>query len=187
MKDENSNSDWDKEYQIFLASQRSSPPAHLTSHSKNMVSRELNPSHFLVFAKLFAIHLISGTLTLFLCPQFGVASPLKENFLFKAFLFLGDYGCMLACGSLFLGATALASVICLRAPEIRAIRNSRGLQWAFLALISVGFFLSFREQESAVPAGLIVTWFAGALVGGVSVFQVADHFRSRMSQARQLR
>ncbi len=180
MKEKRASSNWNEEYRFFVDSPAAPPPDHLTRHFKKSVSREFNPSHSLVFAKLFAIHFISAALTLFFCPQLGFAVHGKSELLFDVFLRLGEYGCMLACGGLFLGATAFTAAFSLRLPEMRAIRNSRGLQWGLLALLSVGFFLSFREQESVLPLGLVLTWVVGALLGGVSVFHFGYWVRSRL-------
>jgi len=167
----NDKSNWNDEYKMFSEGTPKTPPKHLTVPFKKAVLKELNPSLQLVFAKLFAIHFISGTLTLFFCPQFGFAFHGTDGPLLAAFLRLGEYGCMIACGGLFVGATALVAALTLKAPEVRAIKRSRWLQWALLAFLSLGFFLSFREQESTIPLGLAAAWMTGALAGGISVFQ----------------
>jgi hypothetical protein len=117
--------------------------------------------------------------TLLFCPQFGVTFHAQGDFLYGAFRWLGEYGCMIACGAFFLGATGLSAAIMLRAQEVRVIRKSRGLQWVLLSFLSVGFFLSFQEQERAIPAGLVVAWVAGGILGGFSVFGLSYSLKSR--------
>lgn len=170
---------WNDEYRFFLDSPGSTPPKEFSSQIKKTVHTELNPPRLFVIIKLFAIHIVSGAVTLFFCPQFGLTFHTQSDFLYGAFRWLGEYGCMIACGAFFLGATGLAAAVVLRAQEVRVIRKSRGLQWILLSFISVGFFLAFQEQERAIPLGLVVAWIAGAFLGGLSVFGFSYSLKSR--------
>lgn len=180
MKDKFSSEEWSKEYRYFLESPRSAPSIDVTSFIKKSLDEDLNPRAFKVFSKLFVIHFISGAITLFYCPQFGVSIHGKKSFLLSLFSGFGEYGCMVACGALFLGGTGLVAALLLRSQEIRVIRKSRTLQWALLAFLSLGTFLSVREAEHAIPLSLIAAWVAGALFGGFFTFQLAWFARNRI-------
>ena len=182
MNDRKSRFDWNEEYRLFLDSPRRMPPKEFSSDIKKAVSTELNPPYLLVLSKLFAIHFVSGTVTLLFCPQFGIAIHAQSESLYGLFRWLGEYGCMIACGAFFLGTTGLFAALLLKIQEVRVIRKSRGLQWAALAFVSVGFFLAFQEQEMAMPGGLIIAWIIGALLGGSSVFGLGYLLRSRIRQ-----
>lgn len=182
MNDKKSPFDWNEEYRLFLDSPRRMPPREFSSDIKKAVGTELNPAHWLVLTKLFAIHFVSGTVTLIFCPQFGIGVHAQSELLYGIFRWLGEYGCMIACGAFFLGTTGFFAALLLRVQEVRVIRKSRGLQWALLSFISVGFFLAFQEQEMAIPAGLVVAWIIGALLGGSSVFGLGYLLRSRVRQ-----
>lgn len=171
--------DWNEEFRCFLDGPRSSPPRILSSNIKSMVNKELNPSPQAVLAKLFAIHFVSGSVALFFCPQFGIGFHSQGAPLYGVFRWLGEYGCMLVCGAFFLGTTSFFAAILLKLQEVRVIRKSKGLQWALLSLLSIGFFLALREQESVIPLSLVATWFVGSLMGGASVFGLSYFFRTR--------
>lgn len=178
MKDKFSS--WDKEYQTFLESTPVKPSVDMTSFIKKSLHADLNPSAFKVFSKLFIIHFVSGAITLFFCPQLGVTIHPSNNFLLSFFAGFGEYGCMVACGALFLGGTGLVAALLLRTQEIRVIRKTRALQWALLAFLSLGFFLSVRESEHAISLSLIATWVVGALFGGSFTFQLGWIVRDRI-------
>jgi hypothetical protein len=180
MKDKISSGDWNKEYQYFLESPRQAPRADFTSFIKRTLHEDLNPRAWKVFSKLFVIHFISGTITLFFCPQLGVGFHRENSFLFNLFLGFGEYGCMVACGALFLGSTGLIAALLLRSQEIRVIRKTRALQLALLAFLSLGFFLSFQEAERALPISLMVAWIVGACLGGFFTFQLGWLLRGRI-------
>lgn len=180
MSDKKTSFDWNEEYRLFLDSPRRAPPREFSSQIKKAVDAEFNPARWLVLGKLFAIHFVSGLVTLLFCPQFGITFLGRGEALYGVFRWLGEYGCMVPCGAFFLGTTGLLAALLLKVGEVRVIRKSRGLQWALLSFISVGFFLSFQEQEMAIPGGLILAWIVGALTGGVSVFQVIYLLRTRL-------
>lgn len=180
MNEKISSEELSKEYRYFLSSQRSLPSIDVTSFIKKSLHEDLNPGTFKVFSKLFAIHFISGVITLFYCPQLGVSLHPEESFLLGLFSGFGEYGCMVACGALFLGGTGLTAALLLRFPEIRVIGRSRTLQWALLAFLSLGVFLSVRESEKAIPFGLISAWVGGAFLGGFFTFQLGWLVRGRV-------
>ena len=180
MNDRRFHFDWNEEYRLFLDSPRRTPPREFSSDIKKAVSTELNPAYLLVLSKLFAIHFVSGTVTLLFCPQFGIAIHAQSESLYGVFRWLGEYGCMIACGAFFLGATGFFAALLLKIQEVRVIRKSRGLQWTALAFVSIGCFFAFQEQEMAIPGGLLAAWTLGAFAGGSSVFGVGYLIRSRI-------
>ena len=169
-----------KEYRFFLESPRSNPPSEVSTRIKQSLRDDLNPAAFKVFCKLFAIHFISGTLTLFLCPQLGITLGGDEASFLTLFTKLGEYGCAVACGAMFLGGTGLIAAFLLRSQEVRVIKQTRALQLVLLAFLSLGFLLSVGENERAIPFGLMTAWVAGALLGGVFTFQLGWLVRDRV-------
>ncbi|MBY0370888.1 hypothetical protein K2X33_09395 [bacterium] len=175
---------WAKEFLVFLKSSPITPPRGAGDSLKRYVHADLNPSSWAVFCKLVVIHFVSGALTLFMCPQFGVAfNGSHEHALLNFFRSFGDYGCTLVCGAFFLAGTGLFAALLLRSQDIRVLRKSKFLQWGVLVLISIGFFLSFQEQEQSIPLGLAAAWLVGGLLGGISTFRISYELRSRV-QAR---
>lgn len=183
-KRNSSSQDWNEEYSFLLKSPKMTPPGRVGVDVKRAIHAELNPSAWSVFCKLFAIHFVSGTVTLVFCPQLGFQIHETARTLLVFLSRFGEYGCMLVCGALFLGSTGFFAAFLLKPQEVRAIRKSRGLQWAFLSFLSVGFFLAVREQEHSLPLALIAAWSAGALFGGFFVFRVSYSVRMRLQQLR---
>lgn len=182
MKDKFSLEDWNSEYQYLLDSEEVVPPHHLTSLLKKSFHEDLNPPAWRVFCKLFVIHFIAGAITLYFCPQLGVSIHAKNGVLLSLFQSFGEYGCMIACGAVFLGGTGLTAALLLRSVEIRVIRKTRILQWGFLAFLSLGLFLSIKESEITIPFSLSLTWLIGALTGGFFTFQFGWFVRAKVRQ-----
>jgi hypothetical protein len=90
--------------------------------------------------------------------------------LMEFFMHFGEYGCMVACGSFFLGSSILGAMLLLRPEEIRVIRSHRILELGALTLLSVGFFIMLQAE---VVLGFFLAWAVGALVGGIFTLEVA--------------
>jgi len=177
MKENDRQRDWLREYHAFESASKVRPPAVLSREIKSIFWGDLNPSVARVFAKLVVIHFVAGTLTLLFCPQFGIALFERTHALIEFFLHFGEHGCMIACGAIFLGSTGLVAGFLLRLEEIRVIRKTKFLQLALLALLSLGCFLAFSEQERAMPIGLALAWLVGSVAGGFFSIQLGWKLR----------
>ena len=169
------NQAWLKDYEEFLNSDQASVPAELSQKVSSHVAHLMNPSAGLIFAKMLGLHLVTGTLSLAICHQFGF-NPVGTSFSLEEWFMQvgGHHFCMLACGVLFLSLTLLAAGAFLSIEEILVLKRTRLLQTSGLALFSLGFFLAFGAQF-ALTIGLL--WLAGGLIGGWAATEITSRWR----------
>lgn len=136
----------------------------------------LHPNGWSVFAKLGAIHLAVGVLTLAFCPQFGVKIGAFGLGLARLFAYFGAYGCMVGCGAFFMGSSLVAAGCLLKPEEVRVLRGHQVLQLAALALLSLGAFVMLDAQ---ILAGYAAVWAVGSTLGGVAALELTWLFRVR--------
>ena len=166
------------DFEAFLTAEESKPPEVLTEALFTQIRQDLNPSAWKVFSRISAIHTVAGALSLvFVCPQFGI-SPLGHTALMEWFMQFGHEVCMIACGSVFMGGSALAMSFLLTTEEVRVIRRTRLVQLGTLALLSIGAFL-------CVGAGIVVSlalfWILGSLAGGWATLELGLALRARLT------
>jgi hypothetical protein len=158
-----------------MAADPIAPPSGLTEGLLAKVTADLNPPTWKVFFKLGLVHAVVGSLTLLICPQFGLGPRLGlMTYLMK----LGPHVCMFGCGTLFLGVSALVSAFLLRPEEIRVLRKTVLLQFPLLGLASIGVFLLFG---AAVVVNLALVWILGSILGGLGSLELGWLIRARLS------
>lgn len=154
---------WLKEYDQFLRHEEA-VPSQVSQQVFQKVKKALNPSAFLIFAKVFAIHLAVGTLSLSICHQFGLDPFGTKKSLADWFMNVGGHHfCMIGCGILFMGLSILAAGYFLTLDEVRILRKTEILQALCLSLLSLGVFAFMGAQLVLTMATL---WLVGALIGG---------------------
>jgi hypothetical protein len=158
------NNEWLQDFEEFMNAE-SVPPQDLSSKVLNKTNALMNPSSFLVFAKLMAIHLIVGTLSLAICHQFDL-NPFNTDFsLADWFMKMGGHRlCMSFCGVFFIGTTMLASGAFLSIEESKSLKNHKILQTVSLCLVSILFLILFGAE---VTLAIAAFWFAGGLLSGL--------------------
>ena len=161
----------------FRNTQPVNPPQILSEQIFSRVRRDLNPSIWKVFSKLSLIHFFTALATLSICPQFGVRLLGEGVGLMTYFMQFGAYGCMLACGSFFVGSSVLVAMIILRSEEIRVIRNHRILELGALSLLSLGFFIMLQAK---MILGIFFAWAVGSFVGGILMLELGWNIRYRL-------
>lgn len=177
IKEKPSAEEWVEEFQAFVSAQEAAPPASLTDRIRARVHADLNPSAWKIFSKMSAIHAVTGTATLMLCPQFGV-SPLTESMgLMALFMKWGDTACMVGCGAFFLGSSALVASLTFRPEEIKVMRRTEPLQIGMLGLASISVFVCLGV---AAIEGLALAWLFGSIVGGVAALELGWLIRRRL-------
>ena len=152
-----------------------SPPQKVQEKILSRVFQDLHPSAWKVFAKLSLVHFGVGTLTLSLCPQFGVRFFGEGLGLMKLFSLLGSHGCMAACGAFFVGMTLLLASLFLKTEEVKKLRASSPLQISALVLISLGAFIMADAQILLVFA---LSWSVGSLIGGYVMLEIGWWLKS---------
>lgn len=174
MKKTPSPQEWIQEFNEFISADPIQPPKQVSNSVLSRIHADLNPSSWLVFTKLAAIHGIVGFITLLFCPQFGLG--LTDGMgLMALFMRFGQQACMLGCGAVFMSGSALAASLILRPEEVRAIKRTELLQISGLALLSMGVFI-YAGAGVVVSLGLF--WILGSVVGGLGTFELGYRLRA---------
>lgn len=156
------------------------PPRYLSEKIQNDVYCDLHPSAWKVFSKLSFIHFSVGLVTLSICPQFGFRLLGNGMGLMGSFMNFGPYGCMVACGSFFVGSSILVASLILRSEEVRKLRKNSLLGVSALALLSIGFFIML---DADIVFGYALAWIFGSTMTGITLLQVAYVLRFKFKLA----
>lgn len=156
--------EWLEDFKNFVSSEGAAVPQDVSRKILRQIHAEMNPSPWIVFFKLFGVHLVVGTLSLAICNQFGL-NPFHTGFsLSEYFMKFGHSACMFLCGVLFIGLTISLCQIFLNRDEFRTLARNAFLQVFGLAVFSLVAFIGFGA-EIVLSIGLL--WFMGAMIGGV--------------------
>ena len=161
--------EWLEEFREFVQADGTPVPKELSESILSRVRADLNPSAWMVFAKLLGIHGVVGTFSLGICNQFGL-NPFHTNFsLSEYFMKFGHSTCMVLCGVLFIGLTVLLGSLLLRKEELLVLSRNAPLQIFGLSVLSMAAFIGFGAE---VVLGIGILWFIGAMVGGLVAAKV---------------
>lgn len=156
--------EWLEDFRDFVEVDRVAVPEKVSHKILQSVARDLDPSPWWVFAKLFSIHAFVGTLSLAVCDQFGV-SPFRTGFsLSNYFMKFGHSACMVLCGSLFLGLSVWMAWLALSREEFKVLGRHSLLQVSVLGAVSLAVFWGLGAQVFLEVAAF---WFFGAMAGGL--------------------
>ncbi|MEW6058413.1 MAG: hypothetical protein AB1540_17565 [Bdellovibrionota bacterium] len=166
---------WSDEFQEFMSARETEPPQNLSIGILARIRADLSPAAWLVFSKMALIHSVVGTMVLLFCPQFGI-TILPGMGLMALFMRFGETACMVGCGAVFLGSSALAASFFLRPEEVKVIRKNKLLQLSSLAMLSIGVFICLG---ASMVATLGLAWVIGSVVGGLATLELGWIIRSR--------
>lgn len=174
-KDFQKNKEWLKDYEEFISLDSSTVPTEVTKNLFSKINNLLNPSAWMIFTKIFGIHIVIGTLSLAVCHQFGL-DPFHTKFsLADWFMQVGGHGfCMVACGILFLGLSLMTAGYFLSIEEIRVLRSTKLLQISALSLFSLGLLAAVGAQLALAIVGL---WLIGTFTAGFVVTEAVWQLR----------
>jgi hypothetical protein len=165
-----------KDYQDFLTVKEIAP-TELSESIRLDITKEMNPTHLFVFSKLTLIQGFIGFITMIFCPQFDFSLTNSYDLFHYFHHTFGVQVCMIICGTIFLGSGAIFASYLLKDGEINKIKNSRFLYYTSLSIIALGTFLSLGAE---IYLNLIVFWLIGAIIGGVSIFELNRVIKSRL-------
>lgn len=158
------NNDWLKEFKAFTEGDVVQVPAELNERVAKRMEKLLNPSAWVVFLKVLAIHSVVGFLSLAICHQFDLNPFGTSRSLDNWFMSIGGHSvCMIGCGILFLSVSVLASGYFLSLEEARSLRRTGFPQSFALGTISLVLFSTVGAELALTFSGL---WLLGALIGG---------------------
>lgn len=147
---------------------RERPPAALM----DQVRGDLSPGFLHIAARLGGIHAFSGSISLLVCPQFGVGPLGGGDGLMGFFMKFGDLACAVGCGSFFMGLTALTAHWVLNPDEKRALKSQGWLQYLWLVAASWGLLMWVGEGQLATLEYML-GWMLAAVGVGVAASRLA--------------
>lgn len=163
MESKTIENEWIDDFKEFLSSEEVPVPENVSKKILTKVHSSMNPSSWIVFAKLLGIHSVFGTLSLAICNQFDL-NPFNTSFsLSDYFMKLGDSFCMALCGFLFIGLSISFAWILLNRDEFQILRKNSTIQIFSLSLISLAGLAIFGAN---VIFGFALLWLLGAMIGG---------------------
>lgn len=171
MKNKIDPKEWAEDFKLFMNAPEVQPPTHVRDEIFKFVHDDLNPKLWFVFGKLGAIHVVAGSLSLFLCVQFGMG---RGYSLMNYFMGFGNTVCLVLCGAIFMGLTTLSAGFILSTPELRKIRKTGYSPVAGLGLISLLIFFSFGAE---IATEVAIAWLFGAVMTGILVTETSLGFR----------
>lgn len=152
---------WAEDFKTFLDAPEVRPPAHVRDEIFKVVNRDLNPTLWMVLAKLGGIHVFVGSLSLLLCSQFGIGRGYNLMHVFMSF---GTFACMAFCGALFLGLTLLMAGFILSNSELKKVRTTGYAPIVLLGVVSLIVLFCFGAE---IAFNLALFWLLGAFIAGV--------------------
>lgn len=167
---------WGKEFGEFLECEELAPSASLNHAVSRMVIRDLFPSPYKVFFKLLFITALAGPLSLLVCPQMGLGH--EHSPLMHLFMQFGPTACHAACAAFFSLVCLTSASFVLRPEELRVVRQNTPIFAAATAAVSLFVFLC---ATPLLVSTIIVVWFFGAVVGGITGIRVADYTRRALA------
>ena len=154
-------------YESFLTEDNwHSPPGELGDNIRTEVMRDIDPSTFSVVLKLLVIHLFMSSLTLIICPQFGIGPIGGGNGLMG---FVSSYGhvvCGLFCGAFFFSGSLVVASLILTNAQKRKIYSNRYATFLGLTLISLVTLIFLSSMINGMPPHMhiefIFSWIFAA-------------------------
>lgn len=165
------------DYEEFKNNSDSIIVPKLSNDFLKKVSFDINPSPYFVFVKILSIHVLSALITLSVCPQFGIRFFGEGPGLMGVFMSLGDAGCLMACGSFFIGVSTLVSGFFLTRSEMRVFRNTGPLQLIALVTLSLGALIML--DADLFFEWIILAWVFGCFFGGLSMIEFCGYLKNR--------
>ena len=174
-----SQPEFDQDYTNFINSRGLVPPPKLDYKILNFVHADLDPGHAIVFLKLISIQGLIGVLTMLFCPQFNFS--LTNNYdLFHYFHHtFGASMCMALCGLIFVGSGAIFASYTLSNNEINKIKELRLLYFMSVTALLLSVFIMVG---ASFYLKLIAFWFLGAVIGGITLFELNSLVRQKIQQ-----
>lgn len=157
-----------KEYKEFMATTESKlPPFELSEKIRNTVMSDLNPSWASVMLKLLFIHLFMSSLTLTICPQFGIGPIGGGLGMLRIVESYGHLACGAFCGGLFFSGSVLMSALVFSPAQKRKIYQSAVASFSLLAIISLGTLILFSNMLKGTAPHLHLEFLAAWLLSGI--------------------
>jgi hypothetical protein len=168
------------DFKDFLKHNESSPSDDLSRNVLNSVRRDMIPNKGVVYTKLVLVQAFIGVITMLFCPQFSMSLTSNDELYHFFHRTFGHYGCMMVCGSIFIGSGALFSSTIMTWSEIRLVRSSKVLSYLVLSGVFATAFLFIGAE---VYLDMAIAWIIGATLSGSIFFQVSSILKRKIQGA----
>ncbi len=161
-----------------------SVPSHVFTKTESEIRRQMKPGFFKVLRELLRVQVISGALTLLICPQFGIG-PLGGGEGIMAWVSeFGHWVCGAYCGSVFVFLNVIHVRFFLGLDYLHAIRSNPILPYAALGAASLSTLVlgSFMWNKSVphLHAEFVMAWFCAFV--GLPALWLGIRFRKRLAE-----
>jgi hypothetical protein len=159
-----------KDYDSFLSQEIThSPSIDLSETIRNTIISDLDPSWTSVMLKLCFIHMIMSSLTLTLCPQFGLGPIGGGQGLVRLVESYGHLACGAFCGGFFFMGSVLTAALLFTPGQKRKINSSNFGTFSLLALISLGTLTTISGMLKGMSPHIHMEFIAAWLVAGTGI------------------
>ena len=166
-----------EEFSSFLNAPETLPSRELDLHVLTHVKEKLNPAFSILLFKLSLIHGFIGAITLLFCPQFELSLTANQEMFHIFHRLFGYYGCLAACGCIFLGSGALFASLLLNRDEVRVINSKFYAFFPSLAVLSLGIFFAFGAK---LFIDIILAWSLGGIIGSAIIFYLSNKLQLKI-------
>lgn len=150
-----------KDYMEFMNTEDSSVPKNIDINVKKFIATNIKVTIGFVFKKLFAIHVISAFITLSICPQFGVRFFSSiEHGIAGIVMQYGTIICGMFCGAVFMGTTAILSIILFKKSELAVLYKNSLWIFSVLATLSLIVLMLIGSIDTLV---FTLSWLASGI------------------------
>ena len=178
MTDNKDYSLWEKELLEFIDTKPLEPPPLLSENIKTEILKYQMIVKWIIFSKFASIQAAFATLTLFICPQFGVGFAKYDHLAVLAHHH--GIGFMAMCGAFFLSGGVLLATLLLTIHEIKIIEKS---EWIYFPAASLTAILIFHLFGADLKLAGALPWLLGGTTGSILCFKITKRvnmqFRSK--------
>lgn len=162
-----------KEYLTFLRSNKETD-SPLDLKIQNSISSLQKRDIFFLHLKIIILYIITGFISLSLCPQFGLNPFNRSPELIHMFMSYGTWTCGLFCGSVFMGVGAVLKFILLGRKDILLLRNIKLINMILMTAFIYGLFMFMGNKNSTSFINFSIVFFSSWLIGGIILDRIGS-------------
>jgi hypothetical protein len=156
------------EFDAFVRDPGLNPPAGVSARVKMKIEESLQPALSTAVTQVFGLHAVSASVTLLVCPQFGIGSFGGGKGLMGFVEAYGHVVCGLFCGAFFMSLTAVLAPFWLSSPVRRVLSRNPLALAGLMSLSSLsGLLLLALMVRGEVPhlhLEFLLPWFGAAVL-----------------------
>jgi hypothetical protein len=163
-----------RQFAEFIDADPTAPSKGMDEAVLRIVSKDLRPAPWKVFAKLTLVEVTAGLVTLTLCPQFGLGFGTHNEFLHRLHAATSPAIFYFLCGVLFVTIGAALGGLVLTRHEIRAVSHTRNRYFAVYSVLAYMTLVTLGPE--VFVAGSLI-WIVGAMLGNVLAYGAVIRLR----------